>query len=71
MYSGGFMLNSLISCVTSQFIDNDMLQDINSFFEEKNFSSRVLQQSKETIHINSSWINRDENSIKEYLQQFQ
>ena len=71
MYKGGFLLNSLISSVVSQFICLDKIKEVSSFFEEKSFSCRSLHQAIETVHTNVAWINRDEVSIANWLQQFQ
>uniref|UniRef100_A0A7S4IIB0 Aminopeptidase n=1 Tax=Vannella robusta TaxID=1487602 RepID=A0A7S4IIB0_9EUKA len=63
MYRGGYLLNYLVKAVVSQFSSDTRSNEIQSFFEEKKYSSRALSQALETIKTNSSWMNRDAQNI--------
>lgn len=69
-YQGGFMLARLIKYLTENFATEDRALEIESFFKVHHFpgAERTIQQSIETIRLNAAWLNRDLDSIREYLQ---
>lgn len=67
-YQGGFLLNRLVK-ITENFASEERAKEIESFFKEKNSSGieRAIQQSVESVRLNSAWLERDSEAIKAYL----
>lgn len=67
-YQGGFLLNRLVK-ITENFATEEKAAEIEKFFEERSSAGieRALQQSVESIRLNSAWLKRDSESIKAYL----
>lgn len=62
-----FIFNSLISDVVSSISSEDKIDEIQAFFKENNFSSRALTQAFEEVRTNFAWMNRDFDSISNWL----
>lgn len=67
-YQGGFLLNRLVK-ITENFASEDKATEIENFFKERNSSGveRAVQQSVESVRLNSAWLARDCEAIKTYL----
>lgn len=67
-YQGGFLLNRLVK-ITENFASETVATEIESFFKERNSSGieRAVQQSVESVRLNSAWLARDSEAIKAYL----
>jgi len=70
-FEGGFLLSRLIKSTTADFASEDMAKDVENFFKEHKAAAaeRTIQQSLEAIRLNKEWLSRDEDSIKEWLEQ--
>ena len=68
-YEGGYLLITLVKYLTCHFVSEEMAEEIQTFFKEHSFPSteRTIQQSLETIRLNSSWLARDSAEIKNFL----
>merc|ERR1711881_164856 len=69
MYSGGFLINRLIKCVSSDFATVEMADEVKTFFDANPApaAARTIKQSIESINLNASWLKRDEENIKSWL----
>lgn len=67
-YQGGFLLNRLVK-ITENFASEEIAKEIEDFFKERNLSGieRAVQQSTESVRLNSAWLARDSDDIKAYL----
>lgn len=72
-FQGGFLLWRLIKFTTENYASEERVKDIESFFADKCISGieRTIQQSLETIRNNATWLLRDQDSVKNYLENFQ
>lgn len=59
----------LVKHVTENFASEDRAQEVESFFASNVFpgTERTVQQSLETIRLNSEWLARDGLGIRDYL----
>lgn len=71
-YQGGFLLTRLVKCVTENFATEERALEVEEFFKKHEFpgTERTVQQSIETIKLNSSWLQRDLAGITEFLKQY-
>lgn len=55
--------------LTENFASEDRAAEIADFFAKNSFpgTERTVQQSLETIRLNSEWLGRDSSDIKSYL----
>lgn len=69
-YKGGFLLSSLVKCITEKFATNEKAQEINQYFENQDKSSveRTILQCIESIKLNAAWLKRDQDKIQEFLE---
>ncbi|KZC12138.1 Puromycin-sensitive aminopeptidase [Dufourea novaeangliae] len=58
-YGGGYLLSRLVKVITEHFVTEEQAKDVEKFFE--------VQQSLESIRLNVAWLDRDLDSIKEFL----
>ena len=70
---GNFLMSGIISSVTKNFTDANKAKEIEHFFSDKKVATakRTIQQSIETIHSNSAWLQRDRESVAQFLKQFE
>ncbi|CAG2104297.1 unnamed protein product [Medioppia subpectinata] len=68
-YEGGFMVTALVKHISQNFVTEERLQEVETFFTQNPFpgSERTVQQSLETIRLNIDWLARDLPSIQSYL----
>lgn len=68
-YTGGYLLSRLVKLLTEGFANDQMAKEVEDFFEKNKASGteRTVQQSIETILLNTSWLNRDSAAIEKYL----
>ncbi|KAL6422387.1 hypothetical protein ACFW04_010611 [Cataglyphis niger] len=68
-YEGGFLLARLVKFTTENFVTEEQAKDVESFFESHPTpgTERTVQQCVESIRLNTAWLARDKDSIKEYL----
>lgn len=71
-YEGGFLISRLVKYLTENFTTEERAVEVENFFKQHEFPGceRTVQQSLETIKLNSSWLQRDLNSITEYLKNY-
>ncbi|ODM99382.1 Puromycin-sensitive aminopeptidase [Orchesella cincta] len=69
-YPGGGLISRLVKYVTEDFVTEEMATEVEKFFIENSFpgTERTVQQSIESIRLNGSWLKRDENAVRQYLQ---
>lgn len=72
MYGHSHLMQRLVDVATGYFVDASMMDEIKTYFEAHKFpgAERTVQQSIETIAINSDWLKRDGESIKQYLSKY-
>lgn len=63
------MLARLIKYLTENFASEAMAKEIEQYFTEHEFpgTERTISQSVETIRLNAAWLQRDIDSITNYL----
>lgn len=68
-YEGGFLLSRLVKYLTENFASEEKAKEVEAFFEtcEIPGTERTVSQSVETIRLNAAWLNRDRDSMKEFL----
>lgn len=68
-YNGSYLFPGLVKFVTQHFTTEDMAQEVEEFFENKSKASieRAILQGVECIRLNSTWLNRDKELIKNFL----
>lgn len=71
-YQGGFLLARLVKHLTENFASEEKALEIENFFKIHEFpgTERTVQQSIETIKLNSAWLQRDLAAITEYLKNY-
>lgn len=71
-YQGGFLLTRLVKHLTENFASEEKALEIENFFKTHDFpgTERTVQQSIETIKLNSAWLQRDLSKITEYLKNY-
>lgn len=71
-YQGGFLLARLVKHLTENFASEEKAQEVENFFKQHEFpgTERTVQQSVETIKLNTAWLQRDLPSITEYLKNY-
>lgn len=71
-YQGGFLLTRLVKHLTENFASKALAQEIETFFKTHDFpgTERTVQQSIETIKLNTAWLQRDLAKITEYLKNY-
>jgi len=69
-YEGGFIINRFVSTCTQNFASEEYAKKVEAFFSAHPTPSaeRTIKQSVENIRLNSAWLQRDEEGIKEWLQ---
>ncbi|XP_072390827.1 puromycin-sensitive aminopeptidase [Diabrotica undecimpunctata] len=65
----GYLLTRLVKYLTENFASDERAKEVEAFFAEHKppGTERTVQQSIETINLNTTWLNRDSAAIKEYL----
>ncbi|CAH1158836.1 unnamed protein product [Phyllotreta striolata] len=65
----GYLLTRLVKYLTENFTTEERAKEVEAFFEEHKppGTERTVQQSIETIRLNTNWLKRDSAAIKEYL----
>jgi len=68
-YEGGFLVSRLVKYVSENFASEEKAQEVEAFFAQNPFpgTERTVQQSLETIRLNTEWLARDTASIQSYL----
>ncbi|XP_018320972.2 puromycin-sensitive aminopeptidase [Agrilus planipennis] len=68
-YQGGFLLARLVKFTTENFVTEEKAQEVDNFFKEHKCpgTERSVQQAVETIRLNSAWLARDTDAIRQYL----
>ncbi|WP_411027527.1 ERAP1-like C-terminal domain-containing protein, partial [Salmonella sp. s54925] len=68
-YKNGFLLSRLVKLTTENFASNEMAKEVEDFFNdhEAPAAERAIQQSLESIRLNTKWLERDAAGIKEWL----
>lgn len=71
-YQGGFLLTRLVKHLTENFASDEKAAEIENFFKAHDFpgTERTVQQSIETIKLNTAWLQRDLAKITEYLKNY-
>lgn len=71
-YQGGFLLTRLVKHLTENFASEEKALEIENFFKSHDFpgTERTVQQSIETIKLNTAWLQRDLAKITEYLKNY-
>lgn len=71
-YQGGFLLTRLVKHLTENFASEEKALEIENFFKTHDFpgTERTVQQSIETIKLNTAWLQRDLVKITEYLKNY-
>ncbi|KAF6202747.1 hypothetical protein GE061_003149 [Apolygus lucorum] len=71
-YEGGFLLTRLVKSSMENFATEEMALAVEEFFRNKEChgASRSIQQSVESIRLNTAWLSRDREPIKEFLTNF-
>jgi puromycin-sensitive aminopeptidase len=67
-YKGLFLMTRLIKCM-SYFSTEEKAAEVEAFFKSdpEVSKSRTLQQTLESIRLNSSWVKRDASAVRDYL----
>lgn len=70
-YEGGFLLSRLVKHLTENFASEEKAREVEEFFKQYSFpgTERTVSQSVETIRLNAKWLNRDIQTIREFLLQ--
>jgi len=68
-YDGGFLISRLVKYVTENFASEERALEVETFFADNNFpgTERTVQQSIETIRLNSEWLARDLVDVKTFI----
>lgn len=68
-YGGGYLMTRLIKYTAESFATEEMAREIEQFFENRSKpgAERTVQQCVETVKLNVAWLNRDGDSIEEFL----
>jgi puromycin-sensitive aminopeptidase len=66
---GGFLIARLVKLVTENFATEAAAKEIEDFFASHPSpgTERTVQQSVETIRLNTAWLSRDRDQIKDFL----
>jgi len=69
-YEGGFLLSRLIKSTTELFVTEQSAKDIEEFFASRTVpaAERTIQQSLENIRLNCTWLARESDRIRTWLQ---
>ncbi|XP_022788315.1 puromycin-sensitive aminopeptidase-like [Stylophora pistillata] len=69
-YAGGLLFSRLIKMTTDSFATEKSLKEIQDFFDENSVpnAERTVQQSLENIRLNITWLSRDADSVRAWLQ---
>eukprot|EP00095_Tigriopus_kingsejongensis_P003214 snap_masked-scaffold699_size109694-processed-gene-0.3 protein:Tk03214 transcript:snap_masked-scaffold699_size109694-processed-gene-0.3-mRNA-1 annotation:"GE21157" len=72
-YKTGGLLTMLIKSVTNSFSTVEEAFEIEAFFESHPFpgARRSINQAVESVRLRAQWIERDHDSVKTYLMEFQ
>lgn len=65
----GTLMKTIVEIVTGKFVTEEIIQDIEDFFEKNHISGteRTIKQRIEIIKFNAAWLNRDKEPIEEFL----
>lgn len=68
-YKGGYLLTRLVKYTTENFATEERALEVEQYFKVNKSpgTERTVQQSVETIRLNSAWLKRDLHAIKTYL----
>ena len=68
-YEGGYLLSRLVKYIAENFATEEKALEIEQFFANRSKLGveRTVQQCVETVKLNAAWLNRDKDSIKEFL----
>ncbi|XP_037041588.1 puromycin-sensitive aminopeptidase-like [Bradysia coprophila] len=68
-FRGGVLLARLVKFLTENFTSEEKAHEVEQFFKENSFAGteRTVSQSVETIRLNAMWLQRDLQSITEFL----
>lgn len=66
---GGFLLSRIVKYTAESFASEEKAEEMESFFAGRKIDGieRTVQQSLETIRNNAAWLERDRESIYEFL----
>ena len=69
-YGASMLMGRLIKLVTENFTTEEKAAEVENFFKVNQFpgSERSVQQSVETIRLNSAILKRDAAEVKQYLE---
>lgn len=68
-YKSGQTLARIVKSTTENFVGDNFAEDIEKFFETNPTLGieRAIQQSIETVRLNSAWLKRDEKALREFF----
>ncbi|KAJ7390104.1 hypothetical protein OS493_027136 [Desmophyllum pertusum] len=69
-YAGGLLFSRLVKATTDSFATEKSLKEIQDFFAKHSVpnAERTVQQSLENIRLNITWLSRDANNVRVWLQ---
>jgi puromycin-sensitive aminopeptidase len=69
-YETSHLMTRIVQFSTENFTTVEMAQEIDEFFKENKFpgTERTVQQSIEKVRLNASWLARDGEAIKKFLE---
>lgn len=69
-YAGGLLFSRLIKMTTDSFATEKSLKEIKDFFHKHSVpnAQRTVQQSLENIRLNITWLSRDADRVRAWLQ---
>lgn len=69
-YAGGLLFSRLIKMTTDSFATEKSLKEIKDFFYKHSVpnAQRTVQQSLENIRLNITWLSRDADRVRAWLQ---
>jgi puromycin-sensitive aminopeptidase len=68
-YGDDLLISRLVKGITSGFASEEMAQEVEEFFKKSAFSGadRAVQQALESIRLKAKWLQRDSESLRNYL----
>ena len=67
-YKSGALLQRMCQFTTEEFATISMAHEVEAFFKENfNPAERTIRQSVENITLNAKWLDKDGESIRNYL----
>ncbi|CAH1397948.1 unnamed protein product [Nezara viridula] len=70
LYKGGFLMTHLVKYTVENFSSHEMADEVERFFASKDTSSleRTISKAVESAHLNARWLSRDQECIRQFLQ---